>query len=111
LQRGIDGSEAKHISTRQYYREIKHLTEDLKADIVELQERKETAQEEHRRKFTTGRADFKVVKDPADKDKLVLSINRKPIGKWFKGQSEVVLAVIFPISRDVVSTANFIGIR
>lgn len=49
LQRGIDGSEAKHISTRQYYREIKHQTEELKADIEELQERKETAQEELRR--------------------------------------------------------------
>jgi len=44
--------------------------------------------EEHRRKFTTGRADFKVVKDPADKDKLVLSISRKPIGEWFKEQFE-----------------------
>jgi len=44
--------------------------------------------EEHRRKFTTGRADFKVMKDPADKDKLVLSINRKPIGEWFKEQFE-----------------------
>ena len=242
LQRGIDGSEARHISTRQYYREVKLLTEELKADIVDLQERKETAQEElrrakreiqteklkgaattaaaniaesvgslfgsnkvrtlerentslhreiadheetietlqstiqtmqtdhsrqvlemqqqhrremerkeaehkkevsrltrlaeklcswfplakeilrmeklcrlvgfderqtatlisgkpleyggelyseeHRRKFTTERADFKVVKDPADKDKLVLSINRKPIGEWFKEQFE-----------------------
>jgi len=46
------------------------------------------ASEEHRRKFTTGRADFKVVKNPADKDKLVLSINRKPIGEWFKEQFE-----------------------
>ena len=44
--------------------------------------------EEHRRKFTTERADFKVVKDPADKDKLILSINRKPIGEWFKEQFE-----------------------
>ena len=49
LQRGIDGSEARHISTRQYYREVKLLTEELKADIVDLQERKETAQEELRR--------------------------------------------------------------
>ena len=46
LQRGIDGSEARHISTRQYYREVKLLTEELKADIVDLQERKETAREE-----------------------------------------------------------------
>ena len=49
LQRGIDASTARHISTRQYYREVKLLTEELKADIVDLQERKETAQEELRR--------------------------------------------------------------
>lgn len=46
LQRGIDGSEAHHISTRQYYRDVKKLTEELKADVAELQEQKETAQEE-----------------------------------------------------------------
>lgn len=45
LQRGIDGSEAHHISTRQYYRDVKKLTEELKADVAELQEQKETAQE------------------------------------------------------------------
>ena len=50
--------------------------------------------EEHRRKFTTGRADFKVVKDPADKDKLVLSINRKPIGEWFREQFEKLQQVM-----------------
>lgn len=49
LQRGTDGSKARHISTGQYYREIKQLTEELKADIAELQEQKETAQEELRR--------------------------------------------------------------
>lgn len=46
LQRGIDGSEAHHISTRQYYRGVKKLTEELKADVAELQEQKEIAQEE-----------------------------------------------------------------
>ncbi len=46
LQRGIDGSDARHISTGQYYREIKQLTEELKADVAELQEQKETARKE-----------------------------------------------------------------
>lgn len=46
LQRGIDGSEAHHISTRQYYRDVKKLTEEPEADVAELQEQKETAQEE-----------------------------------------------------------------
>ena len=42
--------------------------------------------EEHKRKFTTERAGFQVVKDPADKAKLVLAINRQPIGEWFREQ-------------------------
>ena len=46
LQRGIDGSEAKHISTRQYYRDLMQQTEQLQTDIAQLQDRKETAQEE-----------------------------------------------------------------
>lgn len=49
LQRGIDGSEVHHISTRQYYRDMKKQTEELKADMVELQEQKETVQEELKR--------------------------------------------------------------
>jgi len=53
-----------------------------------LEYKGELYSEKHRRKFTTGRADFKVVKDPADKDKLLLSTNRKPIGEWFKEQFE-----------------------
>lgn len=48
LQRGIDGSEAKHISTRKYYRDLMQQTEQLQTDIAQLQDRKETAQEELR---------------------------------------------------------------
>jgi chromosome segregation ATPase len=49
LQRGIDGSEAKHIFTRQYYRDLMQQTEQLQTDIGQLQDRKETAQEELKR--------------------------------------------------------------
>ena len=49
LQRGIDGSEARHISTRQYYRDLVQQTEQLRTDIWQLQDRKETAQEELKR--------------------------------------------------------------
>ena len=49
LQRGIDGSEAKHITTRQYYRDLMQQTEQLRTDIGQLQDRKETVQEELRR--------------------------------------------------------------
>ena len=48
LQRGIDGSEAKHITTRKYYRDLMQQTEQLQTDIAQLQDRKETAQEELR---------------------------------------------------------------
>ena len=49
LQCGIDGSEAKHITTRQYYRDLMQQTEQLQTDIAQLQDRKETAQEELKR--------------------------------------------------------------
>ena len=42
--------------------------------------------EEHKRKFTTERAGFQVVKDPKDKSKLALAINGQLIGEWFKEQ-------------------------
>lgn len=49
LQRGIDSSEAKHITTRQYYRDLMQQTEQLQTDIAQFQDRKETAQEELKR--------------------------------------------------------------
>lgn len=42
--------------------------------------------EEHKRKFKTENAGFQVVKNPKDKSKLVLCIEGKPIGEWFKEQ-------------------------
>ena len=42
--------------------------------------------EEHKRKFTTEKAGFQVLKDPTDKTKLILAIDRKPIAEWFKEQ-------------------------
>lgn len=42
--------------------------------------------EEHKRKFTTERAGFQVVKDPKDSSKLALAINGQLIGEWFKEQ-------------------------
>ena len=49
LQRGIDGSKTRHKSTQQYYRDIQKLADDLKAEVVDLQQQKETAREELRR--------------------------------------------------------------
>ena len=42
--------------------------------------------EEHRRKFTTEKAGFQVVKDPTNGTRLVLAIDRKLIAEWFKEQ-------------------------
>ena len=42
--------------------------------------------EEHKRKFTTERAGFQVVKNPKDRSKLALAINGQLIGEWFKEQ-------------------------
>ena len=42
--------------------------------------------EEYKRKFTTERAGFQVVKDPKDRSKLALAINGQPIGEWFREQ-------------------------
>lgn len=46
LQRGIDGSEARHVSTQQYYRDLKKLSDGLKTEVADLKQRKETAREE-----------------------------------------------------------------
>lgn len=46
LQRGIEGSKARHKSTTQYYRDTQRLADSLKAEVVALQQQKETAQEE-----------------------------------------------------------------
>jgi predicted nucleic acid-binding Zn-ribbon protein len=46
LQRGIRGSEARHISTPQYYRDLHAKNKDLREDIAELEEQKEFRQQE-----------------------------------------------------------------
>ena len=42
--------------------------------------------EEHRRKFDIKNDIFKVEKHPMDSGKLILTINRIPMGEWFKEQ-------------------------
>ena len=50
--------------------------------------------EEHKRKITTERAGFQVVKDPKDRSKLALAINGQPIGEWFKEQFDKLFSSI-----------------
>lgn len=49
LQRGIEGSTARHKSTTQYYRDTQQLADSLRAEVVDLQQQKESAQEELKR--------------------------------------------------------------
>ena len=44
--------------------------------------------EEHRRRFEIKNNIFKIEKSSVDNNKLVLTINRQPIGEWFKEQWE-----------------------
>lgn len=44
--------------------------------------------EEHRRRFEIKNDIFKIEKSSVDDNKLVLTINRQPIGEWFKEQWE-----------------------
>ena len=46
--------------------------------------------EEHKRKFDIKNDIFKVEQSPTDSGKLVLTINRQPIGEWFKEQWEKI---------------------
>ena len=43
LQRGVRGSEARHVTTAQYYRDLKRQTGELETDIQQLQSRKKEA--------------------------------------------------------------------
>ena len=40
--------------------------------------------EEHRQRFEVKNATFKIEQSSVDNNKLVLTINRQPIGEWFK---------------------------
>lgn len=46
LQRGVSGSEARHISTAQYYRNMQREKEELRDDVQELQDQKQEAQKQ-----------------------------------------------------------------
>ncbi|WP_368337602.1 MobV family relaxase [Parabacteroides merdae] len=63
--------------------------------------------EEHKRKFKTENAGFQVVKDPTDKAKLVLAINRQPISEWFKEQFDKVFT---SVRKEVVTSKKGKGI-
>ncbi len=46
LQRGVRGSEARHVSTAQYYRDLKRRTEELEANVQQLQTEQRQAEQQ-----------------------------------------------------------------
>ena len=46
LQRGVSGSEARHTTTTQYYRELKKMNDTLEMESKRLQEQKAEAEQE-----------------------------------------------------------------
>ena len=44
LQRGVRGSEARHVTTAQYYRDLKRQTGELETDVQQLQEERKEAE-------------------------------------------------------------------
>lgn len=44
LQRGVRGSEARHTTTAQYYRDLKRQTGELETDVQQLQSEKKAAE-------------------------------------------------------------------
>lgn len=55
LQRGVDGSEAKHVTTSQYYRDLLTQSESVQENITRLLEQKEQAEQE----LSSVKADIK----------------------------------------------------
>lgn len=55
LQRGIDGSEAKHVTASQYYRDLLTQSESVQENITQLLEQKEQAEQE----LSSVKADIK----------------------------------------------------
>lgn len=46
LQRGVRGSEARHVTTAQYYRDLKRQTGELETDVQQLQSEKDEAEKQ-----------------------------------------------------------------
>ena len=46
LQRGVRGSEARHTTTAQYYRDLKRQTNELEANVQQLQTKQQQAEQQ-----------------------------------------------------------------
>jgi len=106
LQRGIRGSDARHISTPQFYRNLYVKNEDLKEDIEVLQERKEEVydsmrdlydrKDEAREKFL-DMDNYVQQKEKEQADMEIRLLQLKQEYEPYKAQDDINLLVsIFP---------------
>ena len=63
--------------------------------------------EEHKRKFDIKNDIFKVEKNPTDDSKLILTINRQPIGEWFKEQWEKLRQGLRQLAKEPRKSRGF----
>ena len=73
LQRGVRGSEARHVSTAQYYRDLRRQTDELEENVRQLQ----AEQEEAEKRLETARKEINTQKLEAVKVKAKTAIMAK----------------------------------
>ena len=73
LQRGVRGSEARHVSTAQYYRDLRRQTDELEANVRQLQ----AEQEEAEKRLKTARKEINTQKLEAVKMEAKTAIMAK----------------------------------
>jgi hypothetical protein len=117
LQRGVDGSEAKHINTQTYYRELHLKNETLKEDNEVLQEQKDEAyikvrdmydrKDEAREKFLDM---DKHVQDKIEKLAIVEAKLQKSQQEYepYKAQEDLnLIHELFPMMKEQLRIAHF----
>ncbi|RHR55625.1 mobilization protein [Parabacteroides sp. AF17-28] len=110
LERGIDGSEARHISTREYYTEQYRKAENLKEDISLLAEQKEKVAED------LSKAKSELKQTTLKKDISNASSNvARAIGSLFTSKDQQVIAdlnkQLFEKDRVITTLKNTIRER
>ncbi|KAA6337229.1 Plasmid recombination enzyme [termite gut metagenome] len=116
LQRGIEGSQAKHINTQQYYRELYVKNENLKGEIEELQEQKEATREEVRHVYDLkdeARDKYLVMDEYVRRKDNELSIIETKLQKAkqdyepYKAQEELnLIHELFPMMKEQLRIAE-----
>ena len=116
LRRGIEGSEARHITTQQYYRELHLQNEHLKEDIQELQEQKADAYEKVRDMYdrkSEAQDKFLTMDEHLHQKEQKLAVIENKIHKAkqeyepYKAQAELAfIHNLFPIMKEQLRIAE-----